>query len=168
MSHQLELRKGINKMKIAMKKDYRQDVKCSDSVVKVFKAILEAESDHDQDKEHFWMLGLTSKNHIKMIELIHLGGLESSMVDIKTAFRPAVASGVRSVIFCHNYPSGDPKPSSSDMDVTKSLVWGGTVLGIDVLDHIIVGVQNGTSYSFADDGLIESARRQSPFKRDLF
>jgi DNA repair protein RadC len=105
----------------------------------VFQAILNAESEFDQDKEHFWALFLDTKGHIKRVELITLGLLDSTVVHPREVFRPAIGVSAKTVILCHNHPSGDPEPSDKDISLTKRLVECGKILDIKILDHIIIG-----------------------------
>jgi DNA repair protein RadC len=111
----------------------------SADVAPVFRAILETEGEIDQNKEHFWVMGLDTKNQIQYLELVTLGLLDSTVVHPREVFRFAIMKGVKSIIVCHNHPSGDPQPSGQDKSLTKRLVAAGEVLGIEVLDHIIVG-----------------------------
>src|SRR5215471_3715346 len=68
-------------------------------------------------------------------------------------FKPAILSNASSVILSHNHPSGDPHPSQEDRALTVRLRQAGKLLGVEVLDHIIVG--DGRYYSFADEGLLD-------------
>jgi len=89
-------------------------------------------------KEHFLALFLDTRNKLIKIEPISIGSLDSSIVHPREAFKEAVSSSAASVIFVHNHPSGDPKPSEDDIKLTKRLAEAGELLGIEVLDHIIV------------------------------
>ncbi len=81
-----------------------------------------------------------------------VGSLDSAVVHPREVFKPAILSNAAALIFGHNHPSGDPAPSSEDRAMTARLVECGKLLGIQVLDHIIVG--DGRHYSFADDGAL--------------
>lgn len=91
--------------------------------------------------EHFVILLLNSKNGVIAKELISIGSLNASIVHPREVFRPAIKRSSASIICVHNHPSGVPDPSPEDIAVTKRLSEAGTLLGIDVLDHIIVGHQ---------------------------
>jgi len=106
----------------------------------------------DRKKECFFILLLDSKNRAIREERISEGTLTSSLVHPREAFAPAIRESAASLILVHNHPSGDPCPSREDEDITRRLVEGGRVLGINVLDHIIIG--QGSYYSFADRGSI--------------
>ncbi|NLF72370.1 MAG: JAB domain-containing protein [Candidatus Anammoximicrobium sp.] len=108
-------------------------------VAPVFRAILDAEGEIDQAKEHFWALFLDTKGHILRIELVTLGLLDQTMVHPREVFRPAIGISAKSVILCHNHPSGDPEPSDKDIQLTRRLIEAGKLLDVRVLDHVIIG-----------------------------
>ena len=82
------------------------------------------------------------------------GGLNCSIVEPRSVFRSAIVAGnIASILIGHNHPSGDCTPSNEDIAVTRKLVEGGKILGIDVLDHVIVG-EDGAYVSFREKGLI--------------
>jgi len=108
-------------------------------VAPVFRAILDAEDEIDQDKEHFWGLFLDTKNHIVRVELISLGLLDQTIVHPREVFRPAIGCSAKSVILCHNHPSGDPEPSDKDLQLTRRLIEAGKLLDVRVLDHVVIG-----------------------------
>jgi DNA repair protein RadC len=68
--------------------------------------------------------------------------------------KPAILSNAAALVCCHNHPSGAPQPSQEDRALTKRLVDAGKLLGINVLDHLILGDGSETYYSFADEGLL--------------
>lgn len=116
-------------------------------VAEVFRAILAAECEVDRDKEHFWAMGLNTKNQIQYLELVTLGLLDASLVHPREVFRFAIMKGVSSIILVHNHPSGDPTPSPEDRSCTSRLTEAGKLLGITVLDHVIVGESSHYSFS---------------------
>ena len=91
------------------------------------------------DREHFVIMLLNRKNGIIGINTVSVGDLSSSIVHPREVFKPAIVAGAASIIICHNHPSGDPTPSRQDLLVTKRIKEAGDILGIDVLDHIIIG-----------------------------
>ncbi|MDO4661767.1 MAG: DNA repair protein RadC [Tissierellia bacterium] len=91
------------------------------------------------DKEHFIVILLNSKNDIISRELVSVGDLNSTIANPREIFKPAVKKSANSIILCHNHPSGDPTPSLNDKMLTKRLTEAGEILGIQVLDHIIIG-----------------------------
>ncbi len=91
------------------------------------------------DREHFVIILLNRKNGIIGINTVSVGDLSSSIVHPREVFKPAIVASAASIILAHNHPSGDPKPSSDDLRVTTRLKEAGDILGIEVLDHIIIG-----------------------------
>lgn len=108
----------------------------------------------DLKKETFRCALLDTKNKIIREELVSIGSLSTSIVHPRDSFKAAIRESAAAVIFIHNHPSGDVKPSQEDILLTKRLVQAGDVLGIQVLDHIIIG--DGTHFSFKDQGMIGS------------
>jgi DNA repair protein RadC len=105
----------------------------------VIKEILRDESKIDQEKEHFWTIGLNTQNKVKFIDLVSLGSVNHANVIQREAFRLAVLKGCSAVVFAHNHPSGSSLPSAEDFAITRTLTQAGLILGIKVLDHVIVG-----------------------------
>ncbi len=91
------------------------------------------------EKEHFKAVLLNTKNHVIGVETISVGSLNSSIVHPREIFKEAIRRVAAAVILAHNHPSGDPTPSAEDIAVTRRLRRAGEILGIDVLDHIIIG-----------------------------
>lgn len=91
------------------------------------------------DREHFVVILLNRKNGIIGINTVSVGDLSSSIVHPREVFKPAIVAGAASIIVAHNHPSGDPAPSRDDINVTTRLKEAGDILGINVLDHVIIG-----------------------------
>jgi DNA repair protein RadC len=106
----------------------------------------------EQKKERFITLYLDTKNQILKEEVISIGSLNASIVHPREVFKGALELSSASIIMIHNHPSGDPGPSREDIMVTEKLCEGGKLLGIDVLDHIIIG--DGRYTSLKDEGFI--------------
>ena len=123
------------------------------AVHEVLSGVLGAESEIDRMKEHFWIIGLNTRCAIQYIDLASLGTLNASLVHAREVFRLAIFKAASSVILSHNHPSGDPEPSEDDLVLTRRLVAAGNIIGIEVLDHIIIG--DHTNYcSFKEKGII--------------
>ena len=90
-------------------------------------------------KEYFLALLLDSRNQLIKISEISVGSLDSNIVHPREVFKEAISASAASVIFVHNHPSGDPTASEDDVELTKRLAEAGEIVGIDVLDHIIIG-----------------------------
>lgn len=91
------------------------------------------------DREHFRVVTLNTKNHVLGISPISVGSLNSSLVHPRECFKEAIRRNSNAIILVHNHPSGDPTPSREDIEVTKRLADGGKILGIEVLDHVVIG-----------------------------
>ncbi|NLO89062.1 MAG: DNA repair protein RadC [Clostridia bacterium] len=91
------------------------------------------------DREHFKAVFLNSKNHVLAVELISVGTLNASLVHPRELFKKAIIKSSAGIILVHNHPSGDPHPSEEDKLVTQRMVEAGKIIGIDVLDHVIIG-----------------------------
>jgi DNA repair protein RadC len=90
-------------------------------------------------QEHFVCLYLNTKNQVLHKQTIFIGSLNASIVHPREVFREALKRSAASIICLHNHPSGDPAPSREDIEVTKRLVECGKMIGIDLLDHLIIG-----------------------------
>ena len=107
----------------------------------------------NQAEEVMVMLVLDTKNNVTGAFEVSRGSLNASIVHPREVFKRALLLNGASIIIAHNHPSGDPTPSREDVDITKRLVEGGDILGINVLDHIIVG-DNGRYRSLKEMVLI--------------
>jgi DNA repair protein RadC len=92
-----------------------------------------------QKQEEFRVLLLDSKNRVICYQKISLGSSSQASVYPSDVFRPAITAGATSIILIHNHPSGDPEPSEQDIMLTRGLCMCGKVVGIEILDHIIIG-----------------------------
>ena len=90
-------------------------------------------------QEHLKVILLDTKNRVMEVHEVYKGNVNSSMVRASEVFRAAVKANAAAIILAHNHPSGNPTPSAQDAHVTADLVKAGALLGIDVLDHIIIG-----------------------------
>ncbi len=90
-------------------------------------------------KEYFKIILLNTKNQIIAVEDISIGSLNSSLVHPREVFVRAIRKSSSSIILLHNHPSGNPEPSTEDIKITKRLIEAGRIIGIEVLDHIIIG-----------------------------
>jgi len=105
-----------------------------------------------QSREHFFCACLGTKNHLRRLVEVSVGSLSASIVHPRELFREAIAVSAASVVVCHGHPSGDPSPSGADVSLTKRLCRAGDVLGIEVLDHVVIG--GDTFVSMRDAGLM--------------
>lgn len=102
------------------------------------------------NQEHFYCLYLDVKKRVIANKLLFIGTMNYSLVHPREVFREAYMHHAISIICVHNHPSGDATPSTADMELTKRLIDAGSLLGIGVDDHVIVG--DGKYYSFFEDG----------------
>jgi DNA repair protein RadC len=100
----------------------------------------------DKKKEIFLAVLLDTRNKLIKTEEISVGSLDSSIVHPREVFKAAISASASSVAFVHNHPSGDTEPSDEDIALTKRLCQAGEIVGIEVLDHIIIGGKNFTSF----------------------
>ena len=100
-------------------------------------------------KEQFVVILLNNKNKVIGTEVVSEGSLSSSIVHPREVYAPAILHHAAAIMVAHNHPSGDPKPSTEDTEVTRMLARSGKVLGIPMIDHVIIG--DGNYYSFLEN-----------------
>lgn len=100
-------------------------------------------------KEQFVVILLNNKNKVIGTEVVSEGSLSSSIVHPREVYAPAILHHAAAIMVAHNHPSGDPKPSLEDEEVTRMLSRSGKVLGIPMIDHVIIG--DGNYYSFLEN-----------------
>ncbi len=105
------------------------------------------------DREHFWALALNTKNQLLRMFEVSVGSLNASIVHPRELFKDAVRASAASLVVVHNHPSGDPTPSGADIQLTRRLVKAGDILGIDLLDHVVIG-SGGEYASLKESGLM--------------
>ena len=109
-------------------------VKTPEEVVNLVRSRLKGKK-----KEYFLALLLDTRNQLIKVSEISVGSLDSNIVHPREVFKEAISASAASVIFVHNHPSGDPTASEDDIKLTKRLAQTGEIVGIDVLDHVIIG-----------------------------
>lgn len=100
------------------------------------------------DREELIVACLNAKNEVNSINVVSIGSLNNSIVHPREVFKIAILSNAASIVMIHNHPSGDVTPSKEDKEITLRIKESGTILGIKLLDHIIIG--NDTYYSFKE------------------
>ena len=103
------------------------------------------------EQEHLRVVILNTKNYVLKISTIYIGSINSSAVRVGEIFKEALKQNAAAIIIAHNHPSGDPTPSSEDVAVTGEIVEAGKLLGVDVLDHLVIG--QGRWVSLRERGL---------------
>src|SRR5450759_1020088 len=105
------------------------------------------------DREHFWALVLTTKNRLLRMVEVSVGSLNASIVHPRELFKEAVRVSAASVVVVHKHPSGDPTPSGAALQLTRRLARAGEVLGIELLDHVVIG-DGGAHVSLREMGIL--------------
>lgn len=108
------------------------------------------------DREHFFVVLLSTKNQVLGTELVSVGSLNASLAHPREIFKTCVRHSAASIILVHNHPSGDPSPSPEDILMTRRLIEAGRIMGIEVLDHVIIG--DGRYLSLRESGIEWSGR----------
>lgn len=104
------------------------------------------------EQEHFRIMTLNTKKEINFIREISKGTINMTIVHSREVFRAAISDNAHSIILLHNHPTGDPSPSKEDIKLTKNLLEASKIIGIDILDHIIIG--DNKYFSFLEEGLL--------------
>jgi DNA repair protein RadC len=141
----------LNEVEVKYKKGVERGtykISSSDSIAKFLQDL------QDETQEKFLVICLSQANMVEGVQVVHVGGISTSLVDPRIVFRLPLLTNSTKIIVAHNHPSGDPAPSDADKEVTKGLLKGGETLHIALLDHIILG-RDGRFFSFADSGLIK-------------
>lgn len=125
--------------------DGRKRLTCARDAVAILAPILEAEP-----VEVFVILCLSTKHQVIAYHEVSRGVLDATLVHPREVFKAVLVSNSAALVLAHNHPSGDPDPTSDDAVLTRRLVQAGELLGVDVLDHVILGHQS--YYSFKEHG----------------
>lgn len=99
-----------------------------------------------KDREHFVAVYLTARSQVIAVEVVSVGTLSASLVHPREVFKGAILHNAAAVIVAHNHPSGDTTPSAEDKDATRRLSQAGTLLGIPLLDHLVIGARGYSSF----------------------
>ena len=150
-------------MTVRLTADQKIKVLNADDLFRIMQQVLLREKKIDHNKEHFWLVCLSSSNHILMIELISLGSVKSIVVEPMDVFSFALQKRAVKIIMVHNHPSGELKPSQADKKITEKMMAIGRFLDVRVIDHLIISEKE--FYSFEDSGLL--AKIESTSNIDL-
>lgn len=126
--------------------DYRPVIDCSADAARILQGKMRG-----LDREHFLVMLLNQKQALISIETVSVGILNGSLVHPREVFKQAIKRSASTMILVHNHPSGDCAPSEQDLQVTQRLKEVGQIVGIEVIDHIIIG--EDTYYSFRENQL---------------
>jgi len=148
-------------MDIKLTKEERIKILNSDDIYGIMQRILLRENKIDQNREHFWVIGLENNNRILFIELISLGTVNKTIAEPMEVFSFALQKRAVKIVLCHNHPSGELKPSEADKDTSDKLIQVGIIVDTQVLDHLII---SDKSYlSFNDIGLLDELKLSTKY-----
>lgn len=102
----------------------------------------------DYDKEQFVAVYVDTRNRVLGTHIVSIGTVNASLVHPREVFKPAFFLNAASVLIAHNHPSGDPEPSDADIEMTEQLAEAGRTIGIELLDHLIIGDKIYKSLSY--------------------
>lgn len=145
-SHTLNLVRESNQVYDLRTKIIRSPQDCRDMAVEVMNM-------ENITNEHFIIATLNTKNEVTGFHTVFVGSLNASIVHPRETFQRAILANAASIVAFHNHPSGDPEPSREDIAVTKRLDEAGQLLGIQLLDHVIIG-SNGRYTSLKEAGYL--------------
>jgi DNA repair protein RadC len=115
--------------------------------------------DEHPEQESFWVIALNRKNFAKGRQMISLGSATAAIAHPREIFRAAILMSATAIICVHNHPSGDPHPSSADLQLTRQIREAARTVEIELLDHVIIGEIDADPlkkgfYSFRENGLV--------------
>ncbi|XOV66561.1 MAG: JAB domain-containing protein [Fluviicola sp.] len=140
-------------MNVPLSEEEKIRILNGDDLYGIMQRILLREEKIDQDREHFWIVGLANNNRILFIELISLGSVKATMAEPMDVFSFALQKRASKIILVHNHPSGEIQPSDADKDLTDNLIQVGKIVRTEVYDHLII--TDKTYYSFRSSGLLD-------------
>ena len=120
---------------------------------KLYRLATDVLSMHEETEEYLYMVCLNNKLRLSSVFELSHGDVKSSVVGIREMFQKALLANAVCVIVMHNHPSGDPTPSREDITITKKMKEAGLIIGVDVLDHLVIG-HGGKYCSLKDKGYI--------------
>jgi DNA repair protein RadC len=148
-------------MDIKLTEEERIKILNSDDIYGIMQKILLRENKIDQNREHFWVIGLENNNRILFIELISLGSVNKAIAEPMEVFSFALQKRAVKIILCHNHPSGELKPSETDKDISDRLIQVGIIVNTEVIDHLIIS--NKSYLSFKDIGLLDELKKSTKY-----
>lgn len=112
----------------------RKQIRCAEDAYEIVSSYLAG-----VDREHVVVLLLDTKHRITGINTVSVGSLDASIIHPREVLKPAILANASAILVAHNHPSGDPAPSREDISVTKRLDEACKIVGIDLLDHLVIG-----------------------------
>ncbi|RIE01696.1 DNA repair protein RadC [Cohnella faecalis] len=152
INHCIPKRVDVVKVKLVREKSFLslQNVGSPEEAHQLLRKFIQFEL----DREYFLLLCLDTKNRPTTIQVIAVGTLDSVLIHPREVYKTAILANAASIICAHCHPSGDPEPSPEDLKITRRLMRTGTIIGISLLDHLILGTDNNY-ISFKETGLME-------------
>ncbi len=148
-------------MDIKLTKAEKIKILNSDDIYLIMQQILLREDKIDQNREHFWIIGLEANNRVLFIELISMGTVHETLAEPMEVFSFALQKRAVKIILCHNHPTGELMPSVEDKDITDRLLQVGIIINTHVFDHLII---SDKSYlSFKDIGLLDELLKSTKY-----
>jgi len=131
-----------------------EKAKCPEDIARFLRAL----GVQNEEQERFLTIVLDAKNNIKGFVTVTVGLVDRAPVAAREVFRAAILQGASKVVLAHQHPTGDPTPSAQDIACTRELVAAGKIVGIEVMDHVILGLPSPTRsrdyISFREENLL--------------
>jgi len=137
----------IGRRRAAQEIPERTQIKSSNDIFVLLSPFLS-----DLQTEEFWAIFLNQNNRVLGKSQLSSGGINQSVVDVRILFKAAIDQFATALVIAHNHPSGNLKPSTEDVKITKQIAEAGKILNIQLLDHVIIA-QN-SYFSFADESML--------------
>jgi DNA repair protein RadC len=148
-------------MNVKLTEEEKVKILNSDDLYSIMQKVLLRENKIDQNREHFWVIGLENNNRILFIELTSKGTINQTLVKPMEVFSLALQKRAVKIMLVHNHPSRELKPSEKDKDITDRLIQVGIIVETEVVDHLIISTK---SYlSFSDIGLLEQLKKSKKY-----
>ncbi len=149
-------------MNVRLTKEQKIKVLNSKDIYAIMQQVLLRENKIRRNQEHFWVVGLDNQNKILFVELIGLGAVNRVNANPPDVFRMGIYKLAVKMILVHNHPSGNIEPSNEDRDFTDKMLKVGTLINIEVIDHLVISETDYTS--FGDKGIIKELQGSGLFE----
>ena len=129
-------------MTVRLPKDEDKHISGSQDIARIMQKILWRQNKFHRNKEYFWTIGLNINNDIEFIELVSIGNQNRNIVSPLDILSLPVSKKCTKIILCHNHPSGNLQASEADLKFTERIRKASSILGIELLDHLIITESN--------------------------
>lgn len=137
-----------------------KQLRCSDDVVELM-----GEELAEYDREVLCVLNMKTNGQVINMNIVSVGGIERTLIFPREIFKSSILANASSIILMHNHPSGTVKPSREDIEVTKRIQKCGELLGIELIDHIIIGGITREKFSFRGNGVVLGEKNKEELER---